>query len=196
VLVDFAELLTLPVLLAAIAGTFLGGATARALAGGALAWVALVAVMTQAGYAGNPRYNVVPAAVACVLAGAGIAALARTPALRAGLAAVLVATTLAFTASDVSDQVAELGDRADRRADLYALTPAAPGSCPPLRTNQPMKAMVAWRFDEPMEFLADPPPPRGIVLAAPPGYDGGPALPRTTLPERAREGDWTLRTSC
>jgi hypothetical protein len=28
--------------------------------------------MTQAGYAGNPRDNVVPAAVACVLAGIGV----------------------------------------------------------------------------------------------------------------------------
>ena len=76
VLVDFAELVTLPVLLAAIAGAAFGGRAARVLGAGALAWVALVAVMTQAGYAGNPRYNVVPAALACVLAGMGVAALA------------------------------------------------------------------------------------------------------------------------
>ena len=76
VLVDFAELVTLPVLLAAIAGAALGGRDARVLGAGALAWVALVAVMTQAGYAGNPRYNVVPAALAGVLAGIGVAALA------------------------------------------------------------------------------------------------------------------------
>src|SRR5918998_2120132 len=98
--------------------------------------------MTQAGYAGNPRYNVVPAAFACVLAGLGVAALARQPAVRLALAAALAATTLAFTAGDLSDQAGELGDRADRRVDLDALAGRIPGGCPPLRTNQPMKAMV------------------------------------------------------
>jgi hypothetical protein len=196
VLVDFAELVTLPVLLAAAAGAALGGRTAKALAAGGLAWVALVAVMTQAGYAGNPRYNVVPAALACALAGAGVVALARRTSVRIALAAALAGTTLAFTAGDLSDQVDELDARADRRADLYALAPEAPGSCPPLRTNQPMKAMVAWRFDAPMEHLADPPPPRGIVLAAPPGYDGGPPLPRTGLPLQARAGAWNLHARC
>jgi hypothetical protein len=196
VLVDFAELVTLPVLLAAAAGAILGTRTARALAAGALGWVALVAVMTQAGYAGNPRYNVVPAALACALAGAGIVALAHRQAVRVALAAALAGTTLAFTAGDLSDQTSELADRSERREDLYALADRAPGSCPPLRTNQPMKAMVAWRFDVPMEHLADPPPPRGTVLAAPPGYDGGPALPRTTLPQQDRQGAWTLHASC
>jgi hypothetical protein len=196
VLVDFAELVTLPVLLAAAAGTALGSRTARAVAAGAVGWVALVAVMTQAGYAGNPRYNVVPAALACALAGVGVITLARQRALRLALVAALAGTTLAFTAADLSDQVDELDARADRRADLYALAPEAPSACPPLRTNQPMKAMVAWRFDEPMEHLADPPPQRGIVLAAPPGYDGGPPRPQTVLPAQARAGDWTLHTSC
>jgi hypothetical protein len=196
VLADFAELVTLPVLLAAAAGAALGGRTARAVAAGALAWVALVAVMTQAGYAGNPRYNVVPAALACALAGAGIVALARQQAVRLALAAALIGATLAFTSGDLSDQVDELDARADRRADLYTLARRAPGSCPPLRTNQPMKAMVAWRFDEPMEHLADTPPQRGIVLAAPPGYAGGPPLPRTALPAVRRAGDWTLHAGC
>ena len=120
-LADFAELVTLPVLLAAVAGAVLGDRTARALGAGALAWVALVAVMTQAGYAGNPRYNVVPAAFACVLAGIGVVALARQPPVRLALAAALVGATLAFTAGDLSDQLDELGARADRREQLYAL---------------------------------------------------------------------------
>ena len=59
-----------------------------------------------------------------------------------------------------------------------------------------MKAMVGWRFDEPMEHLADPPPRRADVLAAPPGYAGGPPLPQTALPAQERAGDWTLHTSC
>ena len=49
VLLDFAARLTLPALLAAAAGTALGGTVERGLAAAALGWVAIVAVMTQAG---------------------------------------------------------------------------------------------------------------------------------------------------
>ena len=203
VLVDFAELVTPPVLLAAAAGAALGGRTARGLAAGALAWVALVAVMAQAGYAGNPRYNVAPAAIACVLAGVGVAAPARGRRV-AGVAAALVlaAATLAFTAGDLSDQIDELGVRADRREQLDVLVERAGGSddvkrCGPPYTNQPMKAMLAWRLDVALEHLADPPRPPGTVFRAPPGYDGGPPLPAAPgFAPRAREGAWELLVAC
>jgi hypothetical protein len=218
VLADFADLLTVPALLAAVAGAALGGTIARRLTAAALAWVALVAVMTQAGYAGNPRYNVAAAAVGCVLAGVGVAALGRRLAVRsqsatesgAGrsvitpvLAAALVAGMLAFTAGDLSDQVEELGDRADRRTQLDALVDRAGGAaavraCAPARTVQPMKAMLAWRLDVRMEHLADPPRPPAAVFRAPPGYEGEPAAP--PVPGRftpvASEGDWTLVAAC
>jgi hypothetical protein len=217
VLVDFADLVTPPVLLAAALGVALGGHTVRALGAGALAWVALVAVMTQAGYAGNPRYNVAPAAIVCVLAGVGVAAIARRlirrddpdPSARfesrAGgmaLAAVLVAATLAFTAGDLSDQVDELGARADRREQLEVLVHRAGGAgvakrCGAVYTNQPMKAMVAWRLDVGMEHLADPPRPPGTVFRAPPGYEGGQPLPAAPgFASRAGAGAWELLTTC
>jgi hypothetical protein len=271
VLADFAELLTIPALLAAAAGAALGGTIARRLAAAGLAWVALVAVMTQAGYAGNPRYNVAAAAVGCVLAGVGVAALARrvasggdatrreeravsggdttarrddravsggdttarreegavsgsdttarrddrvdpdaaraarrpSAALGWPFAAALAAGVLAFTAGDLSDQVEELGDRADRRTDLDALVDRVGGAsaisaCAPARTNQPMKAMVAWRLDVSMEHLADRPRAPAAVLRAPPGYEGEPAEPRVPagFEPVAREGDWELVTAC
>jgi hypothetical protein len=271
VLADFAELLTIPALLAAAAGAALGGTIARRLAAAGLAWVALVAVMTQAGYAGNPRYNVAAAAVGCVLAGVGVAALARrvasggdatrreegavsggdttarrddravsggdttarrddravsggdttarrddrvdpdaaraarrpSAALGWPFAAALAAGVLAFTAGDLSDQVEELGDRADRRTDLDALVDRVGGAsaisaCAPARTNQPMKAMVAWRLDVSMEHLADRPRAPAAVLRAPPGYEGEPAEPRVPagFEPLAREGDWELVTAC
>ena len=71
VLVDFLQLLTPPVALAAVAGALWGGRTPRRLGLAVVAWVAIVAVMAQAGYAGNPRYTVAAAAVCCVLAGVG-----------------------------------------------------------------------------------------------------------------------------
>jgi hypothetical protein len=220
VLVDFAELVTPPVLVAAVLGAVLCGRIARVLAAGALAWVALVAVMTQAGYAGNPRYNVAPAAVACVLAGLGIAALVRrlaadrdTSAARVAdpptrrvagfiIAALLGAATLGFTAGDLSDQVDELGARADRREQLGALVDRVGGAtavkrCGPVFTNQPMKAMLAWRLDVDMEHLADRPRPPGAVFRAPPGYFGGPALPPAPgFAPLAHDGAWELATTC
>jgi hypothetical protein len=211
VLLDFAALLTVPALLAAVAGAALGGRVARLLAAAALGWVALVAVMTQAGYAGNPRYNVAAAALACVLAGVGVAALAARvagaaagnaarPAVASLLAAALVAGVLAFTAGDLGDQLGELGDRADRRTDLDALVDraGAEAECGPARTVQPMKAMLAWRLDVSMEHLADPPRPPAAVFRAPPGYAGEPPEPPVSagFTTVATQGDWTLAVAC
>lgn len=67
------ELITLPVALAALAGALTGGRGARWLAVGALGWVSIVAVMAQGGYSGQARYSAAAAAVACVLAGVGVA---------------------------------------------------------------------------------------------------------------------------
>ena len=200
---DFAGLLTLPALLAAAAGAALGGPIARRLAAAALAWVALVAIMTQAGYAGNPRYNVAAAAVGCVLAGVGVAAVAGRRAHAWVLAGALAAAVLAFTAGDLSDQLEELGERAQRRTELDALVQAAGGAgpvkaCAPVRTNQPLKAMLAWRLDLRMERLADAPRPPAAVFRAPPGYRGEAPAPRVPagFGEIASAGDWALLAAC
>jgi hypothetical protein len=78
---EFGLALTWP--LFALAGVAFGYALVRrgrdrdlpalALAGGGVAWLALVAVMTEAGYSGNPRYLMPVTAVTCVLAGVGLA---------------------------------------------------------------------------------------------------------------------------
>jgi hypothetical protein len=200
VLADFAELLTPPVLLAAVAGAVLGGRTARWLAAGAAGWVLLVAVMTQAGYAGNPRYNVAAAAFGCVLAGVGVAAAGRA---RVPLAAALLVAVALFTGGELRDQASELAERATRRTDLGALVARAGGArairrCGPVRANQPMKALVGWRLDVPLARLADRPRAPAAVLQAPPGYAGEPPEPAvpTGFAAAARAGDWTLRAAC
>jgi hypothetical protein len=203
VLLDFAELLTIPVLVAAAAGAALGGKVARRLAAAALAWVGLVAVMTQAGYAGNPRYNVAAAALGCVLAGVGVAALAQRRARAWIAAAALAVGVLAFTAGDLSDQLEELRERAARRTQLDALVGAVGGpapidACAPARTNQPMKAMLAWRLDLGMERLADAPRAPAAIFGAPPGFRGGSREPRVPAGfERvAGNGAWALAVAC
>ena len=100
---------------------------------------------------------------------------------RGGRGAAPRGRVLALTAGDLADQAAELRERAERRTDLDALVVRAGGArvvrrCAPARTEQPMKAMVAWRLDVWMERLADPPRAPAVILAAPPGY-GGPSRP-------------------
>ena len=140
VLIDFAELLTLPVLLAAAAGAALGGHDRARLAAAALAWVALVAVMTQAGYAGNPRYNVAAAALGCALAGVGVARVSsrapigsiRRHSSQLALAAVFVAAAAppsprtSWATRSASSATGPTGATRARRARR---APAAPPRC-------------------------------------------------------------------
>jgi hypothetical protein len=160
VLGDAAAFLTVPALLAAVAAVLLPGAGApRVLAAGAAAWVALVAVMAQAGYAGNPRYLAAAAAVGCALAGAGAVRLGR--AMRLGGAAgatVLVAAVALVTAGELRRQADEVGVRASRRAELPVLIAAAggPGAlthCARVRTAQDMRPLVAWELGVPMAAI-------------------------------------------
>ncbi len=136
---DTATLVTVPALLAALFAAIVGDRTVRVLAAGAVGWVAIVALMTTAGYAGNPRYLVAAAAVAAALAGVGVVRAAEQvsrfrqgfrdetgapgdgltggDARGAGLAApfaaaALVAAIFAVTAGDLRAQVRELDSRA------------------------------------------------------------------------------------
>ena len=134
VLIDFARMVTWPVLLAALVAAALGDRTVQFLALGATAWVLLVAVMTQAGYTGNPRYNVPAAAICCVAGGRR-----RRPAYAAGCRtgpALSLRPLLAFAGHRrrVPDRpgqarrpVDELGGRADRREQLGGLVDRAGG---------------------------------------------------------------------
>ena len=123
---DTATLFTLPALIAALIAAVLGGRTVRLLAAGAAGWVAIVALMTTAGYAGNPRYLVAAAAIGAALAGVGVVQAAsrvsrvrlvsgpdrracRRPRSRPPPAPVLVAAVLAVTAGDLRDAGARAG---------------------------------------------------------------------------------------
>ena len=120
VFADAAQLMTIPVLVAAA----FAARRAPRLALGALAWVLLVAVMTAAGFAGTPRYSVPAAAVAAVLAAT----------LRPVLAIVVVVIVAALQLGPLDDQRADIATRVDLReriendpcsAPPYAITTAA-----------------------------------------------------------------------
>ena len=209
VLIDFARMVTWPVLLAAVVAAALGDRTVRFLALGATAWVLLVAVMTQAGYTGNPRYNVPAAAICCVLAGVGVVLLGRRLssgpglALRPLIAFAVIAGAFLIAQDKLDHQLDELGRRADRREQLNALVeraggPAAIRACGAVRTIQEMKAPLAWRLDIGLPGMTDEPQPPGTVWRVSPGYFGEPAGPEipSGYDPVATVGGWELAAAC
>jgi hypothetical protein len=185
VLSDAATRLSIPAVIAAVAGALLGPRVARVLALAALGWVALVAVMAQAGYAGNPRYLVTAAAVGCVLAGVGIVRLVEVVGGRLGArvaaVGVLVVAVGLVALPDLRDQADELEIRADRREQLTHLVAAAGGraeilGCSRVRTAADMRPLVAWELDLPMLDLDVPPVAPAVVLRWHP-FDGDPIEP-------------------
>jgi hypothetical protein len=203
---DTGDILTVPALVAALIAVALGGRTVRVLAGGAAAWVAIVAAMTQAGYAGNPRYLVAATAVACALAGAGAVRLARAARRGAPLgAALLVAAVLAASLGTLRHQVDQLSDRARAQAAFNGVVAAGGGRaallrCGPLRTGIGARSFVAWRLDVPMRGLGARPTRPGAVLRAKSAY--GPTLEPRMDPERAgfhvavTDPHWQLVEAC
>jgi hypothetical protein len=83
-----------------------------------------VALMTEAGFAGNLRYVALPAALVCVLAGAGWVAVVRWarerrgPRLAAAIATILLGAAVPFVAADVSTLRADW-DLVTKEADFY-----------------------------------------------------------------------------
>jgi hypothetical protein len=197
VLVDTAEVLTVPALIAAVIAIVAGGPLARRIGLAAGAWIATVAGMTLAGYAGNPRYLVAAAALGAALAGAG-AVRAAGP---AG-AAVLVVAVLAATAGTLRDQISELGDRSRSAAAFDDVLSAAGEAdalqrCSRIRTSAFARSLVAWRLDLPMRDLDAPPERPAVLIRARWFYGDGLQPPRgpgyRTL---ASEPGWEIAAAC
>ncbi|HWC27384.1 MAG TPA: hypothetical protein VG474_12430 [Solirubrobacteraceae bacterium] len=131
---------------------------ARVLGAGALGWIAIVAAMTTAGFAGLPRFMTPAAAVAGVLGGAGLAALLARPRVpRAALALVLAAAvvTAAGLPGRVGDaaqgwsRAAQIGDSHARlRALVRTLGRERLLACGRLATSDTLvRTALAWELD-------------------------------------------------
>ena len=197
VLWDAVELVGIPAFAAAVAALARPDRRIRVLWLGAAGWVAVVAVMTAAGYAGNPRYLVAAAAVLAVLAGAGAAWLPGAAALLVPLAV----GALAFTG--VRDDLRDVGVRADRRAALPHAVDAAGGrdalvACAPVRTAGVVRGLVAWELDvSPYRINAAPERPAVVLQMRP--YGGGPPDPAFATAgyrRAAAAGGWTVWVAC
>lgn len=197
VLADAVTLLTIPATLAALAAVIAGPRVVRVLAAGAAVWVLLVAVMAQAGYAGNPRYLVAAAAVGCVVAAVGAA--------RVGAVAALVVVVVAgaITLGDLRDQASDVNARADRRAALPDLVAAAGGRdsivrCARVRTAPDVRPLVAWELDISMVGIDRPPRRPDVVLRWRPHGGGAvePALDTSGYELLAHVPGWEAWSAC
>jgi hypothetical protein len=200
---DTVDLFTWPALAAAVLATILGpragdGRTIRVLAAGAAGWVVIVAVMTQAGYAGNPRYLVAAAAIGCSLAGVGAVSLARAARGGAPLgAAILLAAVLAASVGTLEDQLDQLSLRPRAARSFDRVIAAAGGRdalvrCGALRSGVGSRSFVAWKLDVPMRGLGGRPSAPGIVIQSRSYY--GNALEPALKPHRvlARDFHWQV----
>lgn len=217
--------------LAALASTLAAVAVARTrregatlvLALGCVAWVAIVAVMAEAGYTGNPRYLVPAAVVVCVLAGVGAARVAEVA--RAGFervlkrraamvpasvaASVVVLAALAPSTAPALEEL-ELGaqrvrSEAEVPADLDDAVRMAGGPQPLLACGQlftgPIEVpIVAWTLRVHIrEVWIDPRPPGVVFRLRPEASEPRPVsapAPGDPFDLVARTPRWEVLTAC
>jgi hypothetical protein len=184
-----------------------------ALGTGALAWVALVALMTEGGYSGNQRYLVVFSGLGAVVAGGALARLvhaARAPRRGAALAfaVVLGLGTLPVIPWAAGKQLEDLRTVRYEKAldqDLDAAVARAGGRRAALRCGQPYTGpfqvpTVAWRLGLPVGGVDYIPRAPGVVFRTRPirGTRTAPTIPPPGEPFRfaGAAGSWDVFVAC
>jgi hypothetical protein len=163
-------------------------AAIQVLAAGALGWIAIVAFLAGAGYAGIPRFAAPAAAVACVLGGVGLVRLlAAVDGMRARdrmrrpaivLAAILIAglaVQSAFRAADVPgvlDDAADYGRHVNGFENLaQALGPSRLADCGEVTNTEFLtQTAIAWELDLPISDVhirVATAPTAGIAIVSP-----------------------------
>jgi hypothetical protein len=170
------------------------------LAAGALAWVALVVLMTiVGGYAGLPRFMVPAAAIVCVLAALGGVRLAEISSIpRVAVAAGLLAMLLPFGVprTEALIRQAREAQRWQRSAEnLERAVRRAGGpvavACRQPAVNHTAAPRLAWILGVPLEAVGSRVRPGSLVFYATRHAGRPPALPdrRATV---TRAGVWTV----
>ncbi|MFL5902296.1 MAG: hypothetical protein ACJ76Q_00565 [Solirubrobacteraceae bacterium] len=201
----------------AVSGIAVGGALARrsrerallAIGAMAVAWLALVALMTQAGYSGNPRYLMPVTAVVCVLVGVGVARLLelapapRRALLRGALAVVLVAVVggLVYDRPQLDAVTSGLRTEAQLNDQLADAVTHAGGAKAVLSCGQPITGAyqvpaLAWRLDVHtirIGLVAHPP---AVVFRADKAVRMPPVPPSPPYRELATAGRWQAYGAC
>jgi hypothetical protein len=166
------NILMIPVQIAAVAGIFFAWRRRRrealVLAAGAVALILIVALMVELGYGGSPRFLFPAAGVVCVLAGYGVAELARwasadgrtrwRAALVVGLVAAATVPLLVTRVGTFDDRADDIDLRAQLQDDLDRAVEAAGGGgrlrrMGHARVNPSFAHQIAWDLDLPMKAV-------------------------------------------
>jgi hypothetical protein len=183
-------------------GALFAPRAARPLLFAGLAWIALVAVMAQAGFSGEPRYALPGGALVAVAGAAGLVAAVRR---RRALVAVAAAALLVAAAPKLVDLPDLRDDQAYQRAlaaDLRDVIVAGGGREALLACGRPYVGdlrgpLLAYHLEVEKQRVAFEPRPPGTVFRsriaadAPVEPAAGPAFE-----PRARVGKWEVRVGC
>jgi hypothetical protein len=127
----------------------------------AVGWVAVVAVMAEAGFTGTRRYLAAPAAALCVVAGVGLAWLLDAPRARrarVATACVVLALSLApalLRAREEARMLSVARDQAHQLAELRRAVAQAGGRATVRRVGRPavnpwVQSALAWELRAPL----------------------------------------------
>ena len=191
-------------------------------AGAGAAWIALIALMAELGYSGEPRYAMPGAALLAVSAGPGLAWAARAATgvtsvlyedaidpgrARAAAGTLIAAVCVGVAIAEQGPTLAAEAERARYEARLYAglddAVEAAGGAeavlrCGPVNSMPYSRPALAWRLGVPIPRLSTRAAASGTMLRAR-LRPGAPLRPRprgSGLTEVARAGEWVVMSSC
>ena len=185
------------------------------IAASAAAWVGIVALMTQGGFAGNERYLAMPVALGCVLSGAGWASLGKrlnrlAPSASRrwtgpALAAALFAAAFPFAVprlGELDNDDATLEFQAQLRDDLHTAVARYGGRDRVLACGTPYSgayniAMLSWMLDVPGEAIKYRPSIPGVVFRGKSrnGVNPTPPINAAWRPV-TRSGEFTVLEAC
>jgi hypothetical protein len=179
------------------------GAPAACLAAGAGAWIALVAAMAAADYAGLPRFMAPAAAVLCAVGAAGLVRGARAvpdwTVLAAAVAALAFGAQAGVRAADIPDELEVIRDDSAAVADLADLTDSereAFVSCGGLWTSVFLvQTPLAWNLDLALGDVVTTrlvPPPDGRLVVGPETSPALAARMRVAGTPLASGGGWEV----
>jgi hypothetical protein len=175
---------------------------ARGLLYAGLAWIALVAVMAQAGFSGEPRYSLPGAALVAIAGAAGLVALARERRPVAWLAGALLLVAAAPKVADLPELRDDQAYQRDLAAGLARVIDRAGGRDALLACGRPYVGdlrgpLLAYHLDVEKRRVAFVPRPPGVVFLSRIAADA-PVEPVTgpAFTTRARVALWELRTAC
>jgi len=183
-------------------GAVLAPRAVRPLLAAGLAWIALVAVMAQAGFSGEPRYSLPGAALVAIAGAAGLVAAVRDHRALVAVAGVALLAAAAPKLADLPDLRRDQAYQRGLAADLRRAIVVAGGREALLGCGRPYVGdlrgpLLAYHLDVEKKRVAFVPRPPGAVFRSriAPGAPVEP-LVGSAFTRRAREGRWTVLTSC